>query len=156
MSGFRVDPSPRRRREREEEKEGAREDGAGAVGLGMVGEERRQFFNSLFRNKVEDEVKGGRRKRHLSPSFLVPPSSYPPSEGAGEVEEEKHTGIWIHHSETRQMNFTDPKMKHVTVKEYNVPPFNLLAAEAMQLAVQRVVVGGEEKGGREGSRDVSI
>ena len=138
-------PPPERRRGREEE-EAAREDGVGAVGLGMAGEQRREFFNSLFRNSAENDVKGGRRTRHLSPSFFAPPSSNLPSEG-GEAEEEEDIGIWIHHSETRQMNFNDPKMRQLMIEEYNVPPFILLAAEAMQLAVQR----GEK--GREGERE---
>lgn len=127
-------PPPERRREREVE-EGAREDEEGAVGLlGMVGEERREFFNSLFRNSAKNEMKGGRRTRHLSSSLF-------PSSKGGEREEEKDIGIWIHHSKTRQMNFSDSKMRQLMVEEYHVPPLILQAAEAMQLALQR----GEKK-----------
>jgi len=149
---FETTPPPRRRKEREEEEEErARKDGVDALGLGILGEENRQFFNSLFRNSVENEVKGGRRKRHLSSSFLDHQSSYPQSKGGVKAEEEKGMSIWIHHSETRQMNFTDPKMRQLMVEEYSVPPFILLAAEAMQLAVQRGIEG-EEKG-KEGRRE---
>jgi len=118
----------------------------GVVGLGLVGEERRQFFNSLFRNSVEGEVKGGRKTRRLPPSLPALPSSYPPSEEAEaeEEEEREEIGIWIRHSKTRQMNFTDPKMRREMIEDYYVPPLFLLAAEAMLLAVK----GGE--GGREG------
>jgi len=138
----------------EEGREGGREGGVGVVGLGsgLVGEERRNFFNSLFRNSVENEVKGGRRTRRtrrLSPSFLALPSSYPSSASEGREGEEagEDIGLWVQQSKTEQMNFTDPKMRQEMIEKNYVPPSFLLAAEAMLLAVK----GGE--GGREGGRE---
>ena len=139
----------------EEGREGGREGGVGVVGLGsgLVGEERRNFFNSLFRNSVENEVKGGRRTRRtrrLSPSFLALPSSYPSSASEGREGEEagEDIGLWVQQSKTEQMNFTDPKMRQEMIEKNYVPPSFLLAAEAMLLAVK----GGE--GGREGGADI--